>query len=313
MSKCKNPECAAMLVALESAMTDPPKAQVALTVLEAKAAEELLAQFAILRAQLSRVEAERDAAVQRAKRLREALEKHHDSLEMIRPPRCWKCRLPFDLDQPDEEEAPRVGHVNLNCRDEARCEPHGEVGPVHYIPADETVLDRAREAVQKYGQVVRREMMGQPADPAFLVNNIVLGRLWAVVEPFVVTIARVFGGEGLTKEVFMGWAYCGQDDFGREIGYGIVATCDKKGCDRVIDRGLGYVCGPMHGASEGGCGRYFCGEHSGSVGPRGGCPHRFEGAHGATMCQPMRRDDGEVYCACHFNHYVEWPETEEVA
>jgi len=110
----------------------------------------------------------------------------------------------------------------------------------------------------------------------------------------------------------MGWAYCGTDDYGREIGYGIGATCDQRGCDEVIDRGLGYVCGPMHGGDEGGCGRYFCGEHSGHVGPRGGCRHHFKGAYGVTLCQPMRRDSGELYCACHFKHYTEWPK-EEVA
>ena len=115
----------------------------------------------------------------------------------------------------------------------------------------------------------------------------------------------------------MGWAYCGKDDLGREIGYGIVATCDQPGCNEVIDRGLGCVCGgdrtrdgefaPMHGAADGGCGRYFCGEHLGFVGPRGGCRHHFKGAYGVTMCQPMKAGD-VVYCACGFDHYVEWPE-----
>ena len=110
----------------------------------------------------------------------------------------------------------------------------------------------------------------------------------------------------------MGWAYCGKDDYGREIGYGISATCDKKRCDEVIDRGLGYCCGPMHGpqgANEGGCGRYFCGDHLGVVGLRGSCQHRFKGAYGATICQPLKNDlTGEVWCACGFKHHVEWPE-----
>ena len=108
----------------------------------------------------------------------------------------------------------------------------------------------------------------------------------------------------------MGWAYCGKDDWGREIGYAIEATCDKKGCDEVIDRGLGYVCGPMHGGDEGGCGRYFCGDHLSFVGERGGCQHRFKGAYGVTMCQPMKGDNGKVWCACGFNHHVEWPAEE---
>ncbi len=105
----------------------------------------------------------------------------------------------------------------------------------------------------------------------------------------------------------MGWAYCGKDDSDREIGYCIMATCDKKGCDNVIDRGLGYVCGTMHGPDDDGCGRYFCGDHLGFVGPRGGCQHRFKEAYGATMCQPMRSGT-KVWCACGFDHFVEWPE-----
>lgn len=59
----------------------------------------------------------------------------------------------------------------------------------------------------------------------------------------------------------MGWAHCGTDDLGREIGYGVAATCDFPGCTAEIDRGLGYVCGPMHGCCEWGCGRYFCDSH----------------------------------------------------
>lgn len=58
----------------------------------------------------------------------------------------------------------------------------------------------------------------------------------------------------------MGWAHCGTDDLDRQIGYGVAAVCDAEGCDIWIDRGLGYVCGTMHGG-EGGCGRYFCEAH----------------------------------------------------
>ncbi len=59
----------------------------------------------------------------------------------------------------------------------------------------------------------------------------------------------------------MGWAFCGQDRKGREIGYGVTATCDKDGCEKEIDRGLAYVCGGMHGDDEISCGRYFCDVH----------------------------------------------------
>jgi hypothetical protein len=58
----------------------------------------------------------------------------------------------------------------------------------------------------------------------------------------------------------MGWAY-GTNAQGREIGYGVEATCDKDGCDDQIDRGVDYVCGDMHDGGKYGCGRYFCGDH----------------------------------------------------
>ena len=59
----------------------------------------------------------------------------------------------------------------------------------------------------------------------------------------------------------MGWGFCGEDSYGREMGYGIVAQCDEKGCLALIDRGLGYVCGDMHEGGDHGCGGYFCSEH----------------------------------------------------
>jgi hypothetical protein len=59
----------------------------------------------------------------------------------------------------------------------------------------------------------------------------------------------------------MGWAFCGQDEKGRDIGYGVKAKCDHLGCAADIDRGLGCVCGGMHGGDGKGCGGYFCGAH----------------------------------------------------
>jgi hypothetical protein len=66
----------------------------------------------------------------------------------------------------------------------------------------------------------------------------------------------------------MGWSYCGQDENGRDIGYGISATCDHPDCDKKIDRGLSYCCGDMHGGelykeNDGyaSCGGYFCEKH----------------------------------------------------
>jgi hypothetical protein len=66
----------------------------------------------------------------------------------------------------------------------------------------------------------------------------------------------------------MGWSYGIEN--GRHVGYGVRATCDLKGCKTKIDRGLGYVCGNMHGGGEFGCGRYFCSEHLTYIGyPKG--------------------------------------------
>jgi len=56
----------------------------------------------------------------------------------------------------------------------------------------------------------------------------------------------------------MGWAFCGEDSQGREIGYAIAATCDHPGCNERIDRGLSYACGGEHGVTEWSCERYFC-------------------------------------------------------
>lgn len=118
----------------------------------------------------------------------------------------------------------------------------------------------------------------------------------------------------------MGWAYAGIDYYGREIGYGIVATCDVKGCQAVIDRGLGTICGDMHHGpfdDERGCGRYYCGVHLTGVGPRGGCSHyRAKKPWGKTKCQLMWHNEptpemdpatkrwkpstyARFYCACH--------------
>jgi hypothetical protein len=57
------------------------------------------------------------------------------------------------------------------------------------------------------------------------------------------------------------WAF-GTNSKGRDIGYGLSATCDVIDCETGIDRGLAYCCGNLDGV-EGthGCGHYYCGEH----------------------------------------------------
>jgi hypothetical protein len=64
-----------------------------------------------------------------------------------------------------------------------------------------------------------------------------------------------------TKRKIMGWANCGTDSEGRPIGYAHKGTCDHPGCKAVIDRGLSFACGGMHGSNEYSCEKYFCEEH----------------------------------------------------
>lgn len=58
----------------------------------------------------------------------------------------------------------------------------------------------------------------------------------------------------------MGWSIGYDGTWQRDIGYGVPAVCDHPLCNKVIDRGLSYVCG---GEPYGGdcCGLYFCYAH----------------------------------------------------
>jgi hypothetical protein len=58
----------------------------------------------------------------------------------------------------------------------------------------------------------------------------------------------------------MGWAHCGTNRHGQEIGYAIQSICDEPGCTEAIDRGLDYLCGEMHDDGET-CNKYYCHEH----------------------------------------------------
>ena len=59
----------------------------------------------------------------------------------------------------------------------------------------------------------------------------------------------------------MGWAVGYDENWGRDIGYGVPAVCDHPQCSAKIDRGLSYVCGNDVMGGERGCGLYFCSEH----------------------------------------------------
>ena len=51
------------------------------------------------------------------------------------------------------------------------------------------------------------------------------------------------------------------NNWNRDIGYGVPAYCDAPKCNAEIDRGLSYVCGGEPYGGEKGCGLYFCSKH----------------------------------------------------
>ena len=66
----------------------------------------------------------------------------------------------------------------------------------------------------------------------------------------------------------MGWSIGYDDNWKRDIGYGVPAYCDHPKCHKEIHRGLAYVCGGgPYGESLGdgrnGCGLFFCDKHGG--------------------------------------------------
>lgn len=61
----------------------------------------------------------------------------------------------------------------------------------------------------------------------------------------------------------MGWSIGFDDNWNRDIGYGVPAVCDHPRCSMKIDRGLSYVCGGEPYGGEKGCGLYFCYSHLG--------------------------------------------------
>ncbi len=92
----------------------------------------------------------------------------------------------------------------------------------------------------------------------------------------------------------------------RPAGYYVLATCDARGCDAEIDRGLGCLCGDTpHGPFDDarGCGRYYCESHLGWVGPRGGCAHRgSKFAWGHVRSDLVPNTDGTVVCCDPVGH-----------
>lgn len=59
----------------------------------------------------------------------------------------------------------------------------------------------------------------------------------------------------------MSWSIGYDENWQRDIGYGVPAICDHPECDRPIHRGLAYVCGTHAFGGSRGCGLHFCGIH----------------------------------------------------
>ena len=59
----------------------------------------------------------------------------------------------------------------------------------------------------------------------------------------------------------MGWSIGYDNNWHRDIGYGVPSVCDYPNCNEKIDRGLSYVCGEEPYGGEKGCGLFFCGKH----------------------------------------------------
>jgi len=66
----------------------------------------------------------------------------------------------------------------------------------------------------------------------------------------------------------MGWSVGYDDNWKRDIGYGVPSICDHPGCPAEIDRGLSFVCGGEPYGGEHGCGLYICGDHYEIAGDR---------------------------------------------
>jgi len=54
------------------------------------------------------------------------------------------------------------------------------------------------------------------------------------------------------------------DNWERDIGYGVPSICDHPDCNKEINRGLSYVCGGEAYGGEYGCGLFFCENHLGT-------------------------------------------------
>lgn len=103
----------------------------------------------------------------------------------------------------------------------------------------------------------------------------------------------------------MGWSI-GYDErwgkHGRDIGYGVPATCDHPGCGARIDRGLSYVCGSDPYGGDHGCGLYFCGSHLHFEDRGDECPQ---------LCERCAAEEGPFEPTPDVQEWVDWKLSDE--
>ena len=63
------------------------------------------------------------------------------------------------------------------------------------------------------------------------------------------------------RATLMGWSIGYDENWKRDIGYGVPCECDYPECSHTIDRGLSFVCGGDAYGGEHGCGLFFCSDH----------------------------------------------------
>lgn len=97
----------------------------------------------------------------------------------------------------------------------------------------------------------------------------------------------------------MGWSIGYDSNWGRDIGYGVVAYCDHPDCDKTIDRGLAHVCANQEPYGGDGCGLYFCSKHNGHC-----CCERCR--DGKDPFEPKPEHPRWIYWKLHHESWEQW-------
>jgi hypothetical protein len=93
----------------------------------------------------------------------------------------------------------------------------------------------------------------------------------------------------------MSWSIGYDDNWKRDIGYGVPSACDYPGCGEEIHRGLAYVCGGDAYGGERGCGLFFCDEHRACAADDN---EEYASIEDAFEAIEMAHEDGEIVSLC---------------